>query len=424
MGLANLRGAVLPVISLAALAGGDPAVGSPVHTATSHIVVVEDPARIGLWVDAMPTLAPAADQNLAPLKTWLERDFAAALPTAPADRRLAPGERAPAETTSDSETQLITFSAAGQDYALTLQDVLETIAMPTGLSRLPGTGPEMLGVTNHRGALLPLVSLPHLLGLPAVPPAAVIVTRVGAHAVGLAVDRLQAILRAQQDTVDQVPPVLTRGRGEARISAICRHPDGRLIAILSPAGLFEAATFQRLLTAGTTPHTVHETATADDDAPERFVGFCLGADHYGIPAETVAEVLRRPATVTRVPHAPDFLPGLINVRGSAVPLIDQRARFGARCAQNGPAPFVMIVTVQGRRAGLCVDGLTGMLSATRAQLSAAPALSSGAAPVIDRIACIEREGHMIILVDPAALLTAAASDLLAALGDRQAAPTA
>jgi len=420
MGIANLRGAVLPVVSLAALAGGEPHVSCPGSTA--RIVVLERPARIGLWVDAMPTLAQAADHQLAPLKTWLDRDFAASPPATTADRRPAAAAHAP--SSRHSETQLITFSAAGQDYALKLEDVLETITMPRGVTRLAGAGPEMLGVIRHRNALLPLVSLPHLLGLPPAPPCSVIITRIGPHTVGLAVERIRAILRVPENTLDPVPPVLTRGYGEARISAICRHPDGRLIAILSPTGLFEPATLARILAAGAARHAPEAMEATEDDPPETFVGFRLGAERYGVPAETVDGVLRRPGIITRIPHAPDFLPGLINVGGHAVPLIDQRARFGARPAQAGPAPFVMVVTVQGRQAGLCVDGLTGMLTATRAQLTAAPTLSSGTAPVIDRIACIEREGRMIILVDPAALLTQAATEILAALGHPQVASAA
>jgi purine-binding chemotaxis protein CheW len=420
LGIANLRGAVLPVLSLAALASGEPHVAE--QAASPRIVVIENPARIGLWVDAMPTLAPAAEHKLAPLKAWLDRDFAAALPAASANGHRAAHTHIPAAP--QNEKQLITFSVACQTYALPVQDVLKTIAMPPGLTRLPFAGPEMLGVTQHRNELLPLISLSHLLGLPATPPSSVIVTRIGPHTVGLAVERIQAILRVPETAIDPVPPVLTRGHGEARISAICRHQDGRLIAILSPGALFDAATLERILAAGAARHTAQETAITDDDAPERFVGFRLGTEHYGVPAATVEAVLRHPPNVTRIPHAPDGLPGLINLRGRAVPLIDQRARFGARPAPTGPAPFVVMVTVQGRQAGLCVDGLTGMLSAARAQLAAAPAFSSGTAPVIDRIACIEREGRMIILVDPAALLTEAASGFLAAQGNRQAAPSA
>jgi purine-binding chemotaxis protein CheW len=373
----------------------------------------------------MPRLAPAAGHQLAPLKTWLDRDFAASVPAAAANRRAAGSVRLHAPAPPQAETQLLTFSATGQEYALPLQDVLETIAMPSGPARLPGTGPDMLGVTQHRDALLPLVSLPHLLGLtPAAPCCSVIVIRIGSHAVGLAVERIQAILRVPNATIDPVPPVLTRGQGEARIRAICRHQDGRLIAILSPGALFDPATLERILAAGAGPDAAQEPVTTHDDAPERFVGFRLGAEHYGVPVATVEAVLRRRTPVTRIPHAPDALPGLINVRGRAVPLIDQRARFGAQTAPTGPAPFVVMLTVRGRQAGLCVDGLTGMLSATHAQLAAAPTLCSGTAPVIDRIACIEREGRMIILIDPAALLTEAASDFLAAQGTHPSAPAA
>ncbi len=424
LGVANLRGTVLPVVSFAALAAGRAPAEAPAPSAAARVVVVEHPVRVGLWVDA-PALAPASDHQVAPLQAWLDRDFGAALAAPTADRRPKATARPRSDNQPQAETQLIAFPLAGQHYALPVRDVLETLAMPPALTQLPGAGPGMLGVTRLRDALLPIVSLPHLLGLPSGAPSTVIVTRIGAHQVGLAVERIEAILHVPDDSIDLVPPVLTRGLGEARIGAICRHRDGRLISILSPAGLFDPATADRILAAGAASEAPQEAETNLHEASERFVGFRLGGEHYGVPAGTVDAVLRRPPSVTRVPHAPDFLLGLINVRGQAVPLIDQRARFGAPPPPSGPhaspapAPFVMIVSVQGRQAALCVDGLDGMLSATPAQLTAAP-IASGTAPVIDRIACIEREGRMIILVDPAALLTTAESQLLAALGQRQA----
>jgi purine-binding chemotaxis protein CheW len=368
---------------------------------------------------------PRAAYPALPLDAFLERDFSALLLAAPPRHRPEHSFVALPEKPAGTErkTQLIVFNISGQDYALPASDVLEIMAVPAAITAVPGTGPEMLGVAERRGTLLPLVSLRWLLRLP--PAAArddharVVVTQIGTNAVGLIVERIRPMVRAPAKTIGEVPPVLTRGRGEARIAALCRCGDGRLLPILAPNMLFEPETIARILATGTAPHFSDTTGTATEgtaaDMIESFVGFRLGNEDYGIQAACVDQVVRCPPAITKVPHAPDFLRGLINLQGRTVPVIDQRARFCARAA-GAPPGILLVLAVAGRPAAFCIDGFARMLQVPRRQLSPAPALSSGGGAVIDRIACIEREGRMIILIDAAALLDDAARDLVISLG--------
>jgi len=420
MGLANLRGRVLPVISMASIVlPAEPAPTKPA-CASGHLVVMENPVPVGIFVEMPPVFTPRAVYPALPLDAFLERDFGALLLAAPPRHRpdhfsVALPEK-PAGT--ERKTPLIVFTISGQDYALPASDVLEIMAVPAAITAVPGTGPEMLGVAERRGTLLPLVSLRWLLGLP---PAAshddharVVVTRIGTNAVGLIVERIRPMIRAPAKTIGEVPPVLTRGRGEARIAALCRREDGGLLPILAPNMLFEPETIARILAAGTAPHLA-DTKDVAADAIESFVGFRLGNEDYGIQAARVDQVVRCPPAITKVPHAPDFLRGLINLQGRTVPVIDQRARFCARAA-GAPPRILLVLAVAGRPAAFCIDGFARMLQVPSRQLSPAPALSSGGGAVIDRIACIEREGRMIILIDAAALLDDAARDLVISLG--------
>jgi purine-binding chemotaxis protein CheW len=309
--------------------------------------------------------------------------------------------------------------------------------LPLDIASLPHTDAAMLGVTALRGTLLPLVSLRVLLGLPAGgwdrAHARIVVTRIGGALAGLVADNMSAILRVPASDVDEVPSVLTRGRGEAHIKAICRLEGGRrLVSILSTERLFDQATASRIRARAT-----EETAQVATNAPaatEKFVVFRLGGESYGMPIGAVDEVVRRPAHLTRVPGAPAFMQGVMNLRGQVVPVIDQRQRFAVKDSEHGGGRRVLIVTIDGLRAGFVVDAVSEVVNIPVTELQAAPHLAADGTAMFDRVAIFgEHDGGgngggdrahdetMILLVDAKALLDRAERDLLASLAAEAAA---
>lgn len=419
LGLANCRGAVLPVVSLArVLHRPELAI-----TAAARLVVLDGETPIGLLVDAVVALG-AGGKPLAGLGDMLAEQFA----TAPSRTRRQVGgaaatEDAVAEVVA-AERMLITCRLAGQDYAIALDQVAAVLRLPEAVTLVPQTDQAMLGVIPFRGWLLPLVSAHVLLGLRMdgleQARARILVVHVGAMPVGLVVERNGAILRVLETAIDPVPPVLTRGTGEARIEAICRVDGGRrLLSLLSPARLFDEATVARLRAEACRETVMAETGTVNG-AVERFLIFRLGEEEYGLPIAAVEEVARRPERLTRVPHAPAYLEGVMNLRGQVIPVIDQRHRFAAEGGPRG-AGRIVIVTVNGLRAGFAVDAVTEVRAVPAAELAPAPQLAATALPVFDRVARLGRDGRMILLIAPQALLDAAERDLLADLATKTAA---
>lgn len=422
LGIVNLRGRILPVVSLAGLMGLAPAAPT---SASRIIVLAEGP---GLLVDAVTGLAPAAGQRPVEIAALLARDFGQArrqAATAPPAKPAAPAPQ------RDDTLALIGILLAGQHYALPLDRVLEVARLPEAITGLPAAESAMAGVMPFRGGLLPLVSLRALLGLAPAPAsgqpeARIVVARIGpnrlrGHRVGLVVDALQVILRVPGEAVDPVPAVLTRGAGEARIEAIARLDGGRrLVSILSTERLFDAATATRL-SAGTEEEGL--PMTREDRAEvAQFVLFRLGEEHYGLPVGMVDEVVRHPPALTRVPRAPAFLLGVMALRGRVVPVIDQRRRFEVA----GPAAArsrIIIITVDGLQAGFAVDSASELRGIAPHEIEPVPAMgpASGATSgetgtqVFDRIATLAEDGRMVLLIEPRALLDRAERDLLASI---------
>lgn len=421
VGVANLRGAVMPVVSLHRLLGIEE------HpSANPRVVVIDRGAPVGLVIDGVASLEASGegDASVRPidLDALLLRDFAGFA------RRSRHGQGSSAEVLQEQfeaardETALVCFVIGDQDFALPLASVHEVMALPSGITAVPQADAVTLGVMALRGHLLPVLSLRALLALHAGGPngsrTRVVVARIGAGLVGLAVDGMKEILRVPSEDIDPVPTILTRGSAEAQIQGICRLEGGkRLVSVLSTEHLFrDRALAEQIMSRA---ENDHDMATSNDPsgADEQFIVFRLAGEEYGLPIASVDEVVRMPETLTRLPKAPDFIEGVMNLRGRVVPVIDQRRRFRFEERGERRSERIVVVRIDHMLAGFVVDSVSEVLRIPRSLLRQTPDLAGGAAQAIDRVANIEVEGRMILLLNPRELLDRTEKDLLATMGD-------
>jgi purine-binding chemotaxis protein CheW len=134
-----------------------------------------------------------------------------------------------------------------------------------------------------------------------------------------------------------------------------------------------------------------------------YLTFILGTEEYGIEILKVQEI-RSYETVTKIANTPDFIKGVINLRGSIVPIVDLRVRFNLASVEYNESTVVIILSFTKRTVGIVVDGVSDVLGLSQSQISAVPELVSnidtkylkGLGSVDDR---------MLILVDIEQLMT-------------------
>ena len=420
LGVANVRGVVLPIVSFNSLLGNDAA---PTSRST-RVIVVKNRTLVGLLVDAVTTLTKSPDGKQIDLNVLLDKNFRSR--KRPETRRSADAQSSKATREEvQEELVFIAFVLASQEYALPLDQIVSIAPLPDTVAGLPRTDQAMIGVAQVAGSLVPIVSARALLGFACQEMdrarSRIILIKLGDGLVALVVDGVNEILRIQSDSLDTVPPVLTRGRGEAQIEAIGRLDEGRrLISILAPTKLFDAETTTRILAQTNVKAPQMNSDENGMEGAEQFVVFQLGNEFYGLPIGSVDEIVRCPDNLTRVPRAPGFVRGLMNLRGKAVPIIDQRERFSAPPEKEGGRRRIVVVTIDGLQAGFLVDKVREVLTVSGSDLSPTPELSDSDSHVVARIAMIEREGQMILLVDPKALLDHAERDMLSAISSEDA----
>lgn len=124
--------------------------------------------------------------------------------------------------------------------------------------------------------------------------------------------------------------------------------------------------------------TQHTTSRRNGTSPTtalEFLAFTLGQEEYGIDIQKVQE-LRSYDTVTRIANAPDFIKGVVNLRGVIVPIIDMRIKFNLGTPTYDQFTVVIILNIAGRTMGMVVDSVSDVITLTAGQVKPAPQMGS------------------------------------------------
>ena len=124
----------------------------------------------------------------------------------------------------------------------------------------------------------------------------------------------------------------------------------------------------------------------------QFVVFRLGAEEFGLPIDAVDEVVRMPDQIARLPKAPKFLEGVVNLRGAVVPVIDQRRRFGMPAGEETVRRRLVVVRTGAHRAGLIVDSVSEVLRTSEDEIAPAPALTGESDPLVQGVVNLQQSG--------------------------------
>jgi purine-binding chemotaxis protein CheW len=156
--------------------------------------------------------------------------------------------------------------------------------------------------------------------------------------------------------------------------------------------------------ANATAHDESNAAAGEIDDEEQFVVFRLMNEEYGVPIGAVQEIVRVPEELTSVPKTPAFIEGVINLRGSVLPVVDQRRRFGLEGIERNDRQRIMVFAVAGVRTGFIVDSVSEVMRIGARFIDAAPKLSAEQQKLIRRVANLEATKRMILLLDVNQLL--------------------
>jgi purine-binding chemotaxis protein CheW len=439
-GLANLRGKVLPIISLRRLFGFPEAayddstralvidVGQPLGFVVDRVASVvgveaghiEDVGSIRTTVNTEVLSSLLKDVGghamimVLDFAKLIEREFSqiAAIAKSSSGSGATAAGTTTEEKQSSDELQLVSFDVDGQEYAIAIEEVQEIVQVPETVIHVPRSESHVLGVMTLRSRLLPLVNLRSMFALThrdLDEKSRIVVLTLGGVSVGVVVDAVSEVLRVSKSGVDALPALLARDGNLAEITAICRLDNGkRMVSIVTARNLFGNSVIKEALTAVNDIElegdlqTKETQDTLDDD--EQVVIFRLGKEEFGAPIASVQEIVRVPEALIRVPQAPSFVEGVINLRGSVLPVIDLRLRLGLNQVERTDRQRIMVFLISDVRTGFIVDQVAEVLKIPKAAIELAPQLSQDQSQLLSRMANLEKQKRMVQLIDPSHLM--------------------
>jgi purine-binding chemotaxis protein CheW len=305
--------------------------------------------------------------------------------------------------------ELVSFVVDDQEYALPIAQVQEIVQAPESVSRIPNAGERVLGVMDLRGRVLPVLSMRQIFGLPVTDLGAqnrIVVVPLDGGVVGVVMDTVREVLRVPSDLVAPLPNVVAGAGRATEVVSVCRLEDGhRLVSVLSLDRMFDAPGLRAELAEHVGDDAVEGTTEMNDAGvndgrgdEELFVVFRLDDEEYAVDVDAVQEIIRVPQTLIRVPETRDFVEGLVNLRGTVLPVVDLRTRLELARVERDERQRIVVLFLDGIRTGFIVDSVTEVARIPRGMLEPAPELSAEQARFVATVVNLPAETRMLLVV--------------------------
>ncbi len=151
--------------------------------------------------------------------------------------------------------------------------------------------------------------------------------------------------------------------------------------------------------------TIGATADATSSGLAEFISFAIGDDQYGVDIMAVREI-KEWSNVTHLPKQPDYVRGVLNLRGVVMPIVDLRCRFGEGLTETTPTHIIIIVQIDDRQVGLLADRVLDIVSFETNKIQPVPRTAQRANSDF-LCGLVTYDDTMIALIDLPSLLTEA-----------------
>ena len=120
---------------------------------------------------------------------------------------------------------------------------------------------------------------------------------------------------------------------------------------------------------------LEENLEQEDTQSGKFLTFSLGKEEYGIEIKFVTEIIGLQA-ITEVPELPDYVKGIINLRGKIIPVIDVRTRFKKETKEYNDRTCTIVIDIKGLCVGLIVDTVSEVLAIPEEEIVPPPQVNN------------------------------------------------
>src|SRR5664279_3546920 len=230
------------------------------------------------------------------------------------------------------ESQLVTFLLKDEEFGFDIMSVQEIMRLPK-MAKVPRTPAYVDGIANLRGVVLPVIDMRTRFGMERADETdrtRVLVVDIDGVKTGLRVDRVKQVTRVMRSEIEP-PPAAIRGTSSDYLEGVVKLDNGqRIVMALNAAHVCEIGVTSKT-TSATEAASHSETGTGEsavkslnaDAEVQKMVTFRIAKEEFAFHMEHVREILRV-QTPNQVPDVPDYVLGVLTVRGQILPVIDLR----------------------------------------------------------------------------------------------------
>lgn len=310
---------------------------------------------------------------------------------------------------SVAEEQLVSFLLDKEEYAIGIMKVKEIIRVPQ-IVKVPNCENYIEGVISLRNDLLPIINLRTYFGMSHLEindHTRILVVDMGDVTAGIMVDKISEVLRVQSSII-QPPPKFASHSGE-QLKGVAKLNNGkRIILILEPSKLISAEEIGDINGSGRICEQSSDQKSIASKMldEERLVTFKIDMEEYGVKIANVQEI-NRMTDITKIPRAPHYIEGIVNLRGNIIPALDLRKLFQLPEKQTTDATRIIIVDLDGKGTGIVVDSVSEVLRFDKTLIETPPdILSSGiGSDYIEGVGKLDHGNRMILILDISKVLS-------------------
>jgi purine-binding chemotaxis protein CheW len=235
----------------------------------------------------------------------------------------------------------------------------------------------------------------------------IIVANLGSVTTGIQVDAVSEVLTVPKSAIEAPPQVISTAEAN-QLRGVAKLDEGKRLVILLDLGqilsISDVHKLAKIAASAENERGTEELVLKQSLDEEQVVSFRLDNEEFGVDIHQVQEIIWLPE-ITKVPRAPHFVEGIVNLRGSVLPVIDMRKRFGLAPTPTTDSTSIVVVDIEGRKTGVIVDSVSEVIRVSRSAIEPPPPVVAGVdAGFVRGVGKLQNGQRMLIVLDLARVL--------------------
>lgn len=297
------------------------------------------------------------------------------------------------------EEQIIIFNIGAGEYGFSINYVKEVIRVPA-IINVPNSPSFIEGVFSIRNQLLAVVNLSKLLGMDFKQPdgySRVVIINNGSFSFGIIVDKVSHVMVAPKTLFKENNKIVNSSYVKGIYNL---NKSNRLIIMLDPLKLINSEEVNGISGIDCKERINDEPlyVGAEENSFEHIVVFKLGAEEYGIEINNVQEI-KRMSEITSFPGSPQFIAGMVNLRGCVIPILNLRTLFNFQDLGPHDTSKFLVVEFKNKKTGIIVDSTSEVLRFSKSYLEEVTGVLDGNNSYIDKIAKLNNGKRAVLILN-------------------------